>query len=365
MKIAIIELHINKNFNNTFYNDQEIGLAKALTLNENIVDVYKFIHINNQKIVKEINNKIVVYYIPSKRIGSNSLVKLKELKTDYDIVICFSDIQISVPIIYNWSIKNNIIFVPYVGTISSNSKSVLVRIFNSLYSKIIINIYKKCKTVAKTNYVKNLLNDKGVNNVEVLPVGLDFDLLNCDYNNNSIQDLRNKYGFDNKDNIILFVGKLEPYKSPLGIVDIFNEIYLKNNDSKLLIVGDGSLKDNLITLLKNKNLYEKVTIIPKINNKDIWELYRISNKFVSLNKDEIFGMSIMEAMYYELPVYSLNAPGPNEIIEDKESGYLFNDIEDMKNNIVYDCNKMIGINAHKRIEDKFNWKNFVNYIEKL
>ncbi|MEC0304355.1 glycosyltransferase, partial [Terribacillus saccharophilus] len=127
-----------------------------------------------------------------------------------------------------------------------------------------------------------------------------------------------------------------------------------NENYKLLIVGKGRLREKLDSITLDRNLENRVKIINSISNKDIWQVYRISSFFVNLSRNEIFGMAIMEAMYYECCVVAIKAPGPQYIIEHKKSGYLCENY-----NEVVDCmlkaNTLLGKEAHNRIEKDFNW----------
>lgn len=96
----------------------------------------------------------------------------------------------------------------------------------------------------------------------------------------------------------------------------------------------------------------------------MWKYYRIASALVSFSKSEIFGMSILEAMFYELPVYAISAPGPNEIIIHGQTGYLFETPVEMANSIILNTNDSIGKLAHQRVIDKFTWKHWADVIEK-
>ena len=164
---------------------------------------------------------------------------------------------------------------------------------------------------------------------------------------------------------MLFIGRLTKEKRPLDIVDIFNELYKEDREYRLLIVGTGELNNELVCKIKEYKISDQVKVIDKIPNVDIWELYRIANCFVNLNLKEIFGMAILEAMYYECKVVAWKAPGPELIIENGISGYLVECKREMIEKIK--CDEKIGKAAHLRVVSAFNWgitseiiKNIVN-----
>ena len=115
-------------------------------------------------------------------------------------------------------------------------------------------------------------------------------------------------------------------------------------------------RDNIYTIpVNNSGLNRVVTIYKKVPNEKMWELYCLSECYVNLNTHEIFGMAILEAMYYEGIVIALDAPGPSFIIENEKSGYIC-DTEDMliKRILEAGCKK-IGTDA-KRILEQFVWE---------
>ena len=216
-----------------------------------------------------------------------------------------------------------------------------------------LNIYKKVTCLVKTPYVESKLRKKGVKNIVVTPVGLDISLLKNDFEKYDRETLKEKYGFQKNEKILLFIGRLSAEKQPLEMVDIYNEVLKMDSDYRLLMVGNGELKEELQKKIQESNLNDKVKLIEKIPNRDIWELYRIGDCFVNLNKQEIFGMAIMEAMYYGCKVVAWNAPGPDFIIQNGVSGYLATDKEELINAIFSETD-MSKI-AQKRILESFTW----------
>jgi 1,2-diacylglycerol 3-alpha-glucosyltransferase len=207
--------------------------------------------------------------------------------------------------------------------------------------------------LAKTPTVKKSLKDKGIANVEVCPVGLDLTLLKEDYEDYSPIELKAKYGYQADDKVVLFIGRLIDEKRPLDMLEIFKELTARNDAYKLLMVGTGELKDAVKAKIKQLGLEEKVTMRERIPNSDIWELYRFADTFVNLNRQEIFGMAILEAMYYGCKVVAWHAPGPDFIITDKEPGYLVSDNSQAVEAVV--APKNVGIQSHKRIINEFTW----------
>ena len=128
-------------------------------------------------------------------------------------------------------------------------------------------------------------------------------------------------------------------------------------------MGTGELKDTVNAVIQKNAIKGNVQMIDRIPNSDIWELYRFVEAFINLNQQEIFGMAILEAMYYGCKVIAWEAPGPNLIIENGISGWLVASDKDVIDK-VQDKTDM-SLAAHKRIKDNFTWNNAANIIQQL
>ena len=132
------------------------------------------------------------------------------------------------------------------------------------------------------------------------------------------------------------------------------KIRKKSQDYKLLMVGTGELKTAVEERIKELDLSDCVQMIERIPNSDIWELYRFAVAFVNLNQQEIFGMAILEAMYYGCKVVAWKAPGPNLIIENGKSGWLAGSDSGVIEKIMDTAE--VGTEAHRRVLAEFTWE---------
>lgn len=362
MRIGILVLSIGNFGQKGFYNTQEIGLAKAMDSLFDEIKVYKLVAMNQKQSVETIEGckHSTIVCVPAKSIGNNGIIGTKVLDPTLDALVCFSDTQFYLPKVFRWAQKNQVKLLPYIGVIESHSNNKLKKILVDFMFGRNIRVYKKCHCLVKTPNVKENLEKLGVKKISVTPVGLDLSLLQSDYMNFDVFHLKQKYGYSNDDKVLLFVGRLIEEKQPLRMISIFNSIAKNDEQYKLLMVGNGELKEQVNEQIAKYDLAHKVKLIEKIPNKDIWELYRFADTFVNLNQQEIFGMAILEAMYYGCKVVAWEAPGPSFIIEDGMSGWLVSSeeqaIEKIKDNI--DVIK----NAHKRICEKFTWSSTAEKI---
>lgn len=354
MNIDILVSMINNFGKKGYYNSQEVGLAKCLAQKGHSVHIYKLLNQNEVLPENETNGKFAISYYHTKNLGINGLVDTKILNQDVGALVYFADTQLSVPKIYQWCKKNNVVFIPYIGVIESHSTNTANRfVINSLFRRNVA-VYKKVTCLVKNEDVKNRLSLRGVQNSIFAPVGVDLELLNENFEKTSQESLKSKYGYDTDEKIILFIGRIVEEKRPIELVEFFRRLYKRDNSYRLIIVGKGELVEPMQTLIEEYKLNSYVRYFESVPNNRIWELYRISSAFVNLNRQEIFGMVLLEAMYYKVKVVAWHAPGPDYIIEDGVSGFLVSD----ENSLIEAIEKKapdVGLNAHNRIVNDFTW----------
>ncbi|WP_125140095.1 glycosyltransferase [Clostridium transplantifaecale] len=365
MKIGLLITSIGNFGLKGCYNSQEIGLAKALDSYFNAVYIYKLIPESNQRKDEKIDGtkNVILHSIPSKSFGINGLLNISDLDSSLDSLVYFSDTQISVPKVYRWAAKNKVQFFPYIGVLESHSTSKWKKLIMDALFRRNLEVYRHCHCLVKTPTVEQKLHQLGVDKIMVTPVGLDLSLLHQGYEVVEKTSLKEKYGFQQADKVLLFVGRLIEEKQPLRMIEIFNEIYTKDCNYRLLMVGQGELKFAVDTAIKGAALQAVVTRIEQIPNADIWELYRLADCFVNLNQQEIFGMAILEAMYYGCKVVAWKAPGPELIIEDGVSGFLVDNYKMLCSRVVSEEHH--PVNGRKRVLENFTWNNMARYIDSI
>lgn len=363
MKIGLLITSIGNFGQKGFYNAQEIGLAKALDKYFDAVYIYKLIPASMSRSDEKIGNtnNVILHSIPSKSFGINGLLDMSVLDSTLDILVYFSDTQVSVPKVYRWAVKNNVKFYPYIGVLESHSTSKWKKFLMDTLFKRNLKVYQKCHCFVKTPTVEKKLRGMGVNQISVMPVGLDLSLLHQDYESADKINLKEKYGFTLSDKVLLFIGRLIDEKQPVRMIEILNQIRKQDKNFKLLMVGTGPLKEAVENKIREYGLADSVKQINKILNSEVWELYRLADCFVNLNQQEIFGMVILEAMYYGCKVVAWRAPGPELIIEDGKSGYLVEDDESACRQIM--ANTDVSIESHNGILQSFTWDNAAKIIK--
>ncbi len=102
----------------------------------------------------------------------------------------------------------------------------------------------------------------------------------------------------------LFIGRLVYYKG----CDILIKAFTKVNGAKLIMVGDGKLKNKLKNIIESENMTDIVTIISDIDTLELTEYIKNCDVLVlpSVARSEAFGLVQIEAMAFGKPVINTN-----------------------------------------------------------
>ncbi|MCJ7571590.1 MAG: glycosyltransferase family 4 protein [Candidatus Thermoplasmatota archaeon] len=135
--------------------------------------------------------------------------------------------------------------------------------------------------------------------------------------------------------IILFVGRLVSVKNVSNLLYAFKKLQLSVKDSTLLIVGDGALKLDLISLAKRLSLEQNVIFKGAISYENLPMYYNAADVFILPSKYESYPLVALEAAACNVPiVISSNAKA---FLEDfgKDGVFIIDpgDIEKISDNI--------------------------------
>ncbi len=365
MRIGLLVLSIGDFGKKGFYNLQEVGLARELDPLYDEVLICRLVGRHDSEVREPLDGcrNTTLRLLPAHAVGSNGIPPLKELDASIDALVCFSDTQLFFPSVYRWCQKHRIRLIPYIGVSRSHSSHpVKQKVMDWLFSRN-LRLYKKLTCLAKTPGVRDELAADGVSDVITAPVGLDMTRLKPDADSVSPDSLKSRYGFASGEKVILFIGRMTAEKQPLRMIEIFREVLRRDSSFRLLMVGDGELSDDVDKCIGQHGLSESVTRLPRIPNSEIWELYRLSDCFVNLNRQEIYGMVLLEAMYYGCKVIAWHAPGPDFIIRDNVTGYLVGSNEQAYEHILDSVS--LSQRAKAAVISDFSWKKTAGLIRDL
>ena len=120
--------------------------------------------------------------------------------------------------------------------------------------------------------------------------------------------------------VVLALANCKPLKNPLHFVFAAYKVLQQMKNVYFIFTGDGPLKDQVTTLVKNLNI-EKQVLFPGWRN-DALELLAISDVYASVSLREGLPMSLLEAMSMRLPAVCYDVDGISEVITNNKTGFL-------------------------------------------
>lgn len=166
---------------------------------------------------------------------------------------------------------------------------------------------------------------------------------------------------------ILFVGRLIERKGAIYLLEAFRNISKENANLKLLIAGDGPMREAYEKFSRDNHLEEKISFFGIIGHEKVAELFRKSHVFILPSLNEALGNVTQEALASGLPIITTDT-GAAELI--KENGFVIKkesaqDIESSLQKIIEnrELREKMSQNSHE-LAQTMSWNNVAQkYLE--
>lgn len=234
----------------------------------------------------------------------------------------------------------------------------------SFFHKMVIkyNLVKADKILSTSSNmaleIKKYINKP----VEITPFGIDL---------NKFKPKKTK-GIFSKNDIV--IGTIKSLEKEYGIDTLIKSFKLiqdkfRHLSLRLLIVGGGSLENELKELVSDLNIFNHVTFTGKVNYDEIINFHNKIDIFAAISNNESFGVSIIEASACQKPVVVSNVGGLPEVVLDNITGLIIppNDpqkVAEAFEKLLLDsdlCSRM-GTAGRELVNKKYNLNNNVNQM---
>ena len=340
------------------YNCQEVGLAKALVKRGYKVSVLMGGPEGKHVEHRVGNSGIGIYYLTYRGINQSICVfsgwekLLEQLRPDVLQVHEFGMLMSWRAA--RWAKRNSVKCVLVQGNYETTQKSMLKQLecaFNLTFGKSTLGLVSAigCKTKAAAEY----LSRYGKVSCRLTPVGLDEGkFVNCPQDG----DIKREHGIEGK-KMLLYVGALESRRNPMFLLQVLQRL---PSDYALMIVGDGPQRKEMADYVAAQGM-TNVVMTGKLKQEQLPAIYHAADAFLLASNYEIFGMVILEAMYFGCPVISTATAGATIIIE-ATTGVVMPrmDIELWKNCIMDICDneerlRMMKERCKAAIRSEYVW----------
>jgi glycosyltransferase involved in cell wall biosynthesis len=153
--------------------------------------------------------------------------------------------------------------------------------------------------------------------ISVIPVGLDLDL----FNPKDRHKMREKYGFDQGERIILFVGRFSIEKGLDILLRSFKEVHTEKPEARLVLIGDGPQAAELKDMARTHNI-KNVTFMSPLAHELIPEMMSCADVFALASAFEGMPTVVLEALACGVPVVASDVGDVGKVVMDGETGYL-------------------------------------------
>lgn len=204
-----------------------------------------------------------------------------------------------------------------------------------------------------------------------LPIGIDLKEFSA---RESINAARHKLGLDAKKTLILTVRRFTPRMGLTELILAMEKVLTSLPEAQLLIIGEGSMREELVSMIKTKDLDGKVMLVGTVPVDDLPTYYQAADLFVLPTAAfEGLGMATLEALFCGLPVVGTPAGATLEVLGALDPALITKgtNAEDLAEGIVsfFARSKEERDDLRKRARqvavEQYDWERAVDELERV
>lgn len=179
---------------------------------------------------------------------------------------------------------------------------------------------QKCHhIVVPSDSIKQMLADVyGVTKqVTTVPTGIDL----RPYQAADPQTIRQQRGWG-EDKVLISIGRLAEEKNWKVLLAAAGKTFKQHPQARLVIIGDGEQKDELIKMAQKMGIARQVEFTGKIPFDEVPLYLKAADLFCFASTTETQGLVTMEALAAGLPVVAVEASGTQDVVENDQQGLL-------------------------------------------
>lgn len=229
--------------------------------------------------------------------------------------------QLNIPLVHTYhTMYEDYIYYITKGYFDKPSKKLVEYLTRFYCDKTVTELIVPSRKIYNLFIKKYEVNKK----INIIGTGMDIDRFDKkNFDKIEIDKLKQKYNIKETDFIIGSISRLAKEKSIDKVIETYKTILEKIPNSKLLIVGDGPDREELLNQVKDLELEDNVIFVGKIPIEDIQYYYQLMDIFVTFSTTETQGLTVLEAMASSLPVLAIKDDSYIDAIINNKNGYLF------------------------------------------
>ena len=158
-------------------------------------------------------------------------------------------------------------------------------------------IRKAKRLICSTDKIYSLIQSYRINKpIDRIMVGLDLDLFRQPFSIEERRSFRKQFGLSEDDVVFLSVSRLSQEKRVDETIRLFSHILSSCQKAKLMVVGDGSLRESLKKIVKDEGIEDDVIFTGEVASDEVWKYYRSGDIYIGSSLSETQCLSYVEAM---------------------------------------------------------------------
>jgi glycosyltransferase involved in cell wall biosynthesis len=280
----------------------------------------------------------------------------------------------------HWAVPNTLIAVG--ARWLSRSKARIFTSFPGSDVTVIRNMgyLGKClaKIIAKSDYMscnssdlKEALVKSGISSDRIDYVIYGVDDSKIFFSAEKRAEVRAKLGIEDNTILLLMIGRFIPKKGFSTAFRALKPIVEKNRNVKLAIIGDGDLKNEYVSIMKEDGTLEHAVFVGIISTNELIDYYSAADIFLMPSeKIPADGLNtvVPEAMACGRPVVASNVGGNDLVVFDGVNGFLHNEgdheaLAMLVNRMIEEpsLRERLGAKSLELVKYRFNWHAIATY----
>ena len=360
MRILIIRGFPDK-LNTDTYNVQEIGLAGALVRKGHTCDIV-FYNGREKSRTEHRADGITIYWLRASNVLKNGIFHgLRPILEQYDVLQVHEYDQLQSWLLYTFYKKKPVVLYhgPYFDSFN-RGYNLKCRVFDHLLLPFSARAKREMLCMTKSPMASAFLEEKGFRNVCSVGVGLS-------------EEKFSEVPAETKDKRrgirLLYVGKLEERRNTPFLLQLSEALLELSQDILITVIGSGEPSYVSQQMASIRRLEEtcRFTYRPKASQQELAGIYRDTDILLFPSNYDIFGMVLLEAMYFGVACISTTNGGSSCLIRDRENGRVVDELTikawtEAVNDVISNPEAMEQMkqSARHTIEQGFLWDRLVD-----
>ncbi len=228
--------------------------------------------------------------------------------------------KLNIPVVmtYHSKYEDQYYYIPFVPE----------KLGRKIAKKFVHDYCRKCDAIiAPSSAIKRIILENQVKKpVHIIPSGINIDHFGHEAGKREL--IRNKYNIKENEILLITASRIAKEKNIDFLIRAFKIIREKKKNVKLMIIGDGGVREELEQMAKEMDLGENIIFTGFLSGDDMASYYQSGDIFIFASLTETQGLVAVEAMAAGLPVVAVRASGIEDMVKNGQDGILTDNIED-------------------------------------